>query len=381
MNGCRSDEEEAEDSGKHFFSLSGEYYQDNSDIDTSSVSARHEFYSFKSVGSSPSDSPSRIDFTSNRVGHSVQQERERSPRAPNDGSFVQDSMAILRRPGDGTEDPENTDDCSDDLAIFQDQCEKLQKPLDFENNGFIWFPPPADDEDDEEENNFFEYDDEDDDIGESGAMFSSSTSLASMFPAKEKQNEGHKEPLRAVVQGHFRALVSQLLQGEGFKVGKEDNIDEWLDIVATVAWQAANFVKPDTSRGGSMDPGAYVKVKCIASGSPHERYDMPEIFNRLHIYYCFMSLNSLVIFFVFFFLFSFVECIVCSALVKGVVCTKNIKHKRMTSQYKTPRLLILGGALEYQRVPNQLASFNTLLQQVSFLDFLSCLFSHKDKNN
>ncbi|CBI26914.3 unnamed protein product, partial [Vitis vinifera] len=318
----RSDEEEAEDSGKHFFSLSGEYYQDNSDIDTSSVSARHEFYSFKSVGSSPSDSPSRIDFTSNRVGHSVQQERERSPRAPNDGSFVQDSMAILRRPGDGTEDPENTDDCSDDLAIFQDQCEKLQKPLDFENNGFIWFPPPADDEDDEEENNFFEYDDEDDDIGESGAMFSSSTSLASMFPAKEKQNEGHKEPLRAVVQGHFRALVSQLLQGEGIKVGKEDNIDEWLDIVATVAWQAANFVKPDTSRGGSMDPGAYVKVKCIASGSPHE-----------------------------------------STLVKGVVCTKNIKHKRMTSQYKTPRLLILGGALEYQRVPNQLASFNTLLQQ------------------
>ncbi|KAJ9708382.1 hypothetical protein PVL29_000432 [Vitis rotundifolia] len=228
-------------------------------------------------------------------------------------------MAVLRRPGDGTEDPENTDDCSDDLAIFRDQCEKLQKPLDFENNGFIWFPPPPDDE---EENNFFEYDDEDDDIGESGAMFSSSTSLASMFPAKEKQNEGHKEPLRAVVQGHFRALVSQLLQGEGIKVGKEDNIDKWLDIVATVAWQAANFVKPDTSRGGSMDPGAYVKVKCIASGSPHE-----------------------------------------STLVKGVVCTKNIKHKRMTSQYKTPRLLILGGALEYQRDPNQLASFDTLLQQ------------------
>ncbi|TQE09954.1 hypothetical protein C1H46_004376 [Malus baccata] len=36
-----------------------------------------------------------------------------------------------------------------------------------------------------------------------------------MFPAKEKQNEGNKEPLRAVVQGHFRALVSQPLQGEG----------------------------------------------------------------------------------------------------------------------------------------------------------------------
>ena len=54
----------------------------------------------------------------------------------------------------------------------------------------------------------------------------------------------------------------------------------------------------------------------------------------------------------------------CSTLVKGVVCTKNIKHKRMTTQYKNPRLLLLGGALEYQSVVNQLASFNTLVQQV-----------------
>lgn len=51
-----------------------------------------------------------------------------------------------------------------------------------------------------------------------------------------------------------------------------------------------------------------------------------------------------------------------------MVCTKNIKHKRMTSQYKNPRLIILGGALEYQKVANQLASFDTLLQQVSTFD-------------
>lgn len=65
--------------------------------------------------------------------------------------------------------------------------------------------------------------------------------------------------------------------------------------------------------------------------------------------------------------------IICSTLIKGVVCTKNIKHKRMTSQYKNPRLLILGGALEYQKVPNRLASFNTLLHQVLFL-FLTFYF-------
>lgn len=63
------------------------------------------------------------------------------------------------------------------------------------------------------------------------------------------------------------------------------------------------------------------------------------------------------------FLFIFDDC---SKLVKGIVCTKNIKHKRMTSQYRNTRLLLLGGALEYQRVPNQLASLDTLLQQAGF---------------
>lgn len=51
-------------------------------------------------------------------------------------------------------------------------------------------------------------------------------------------------------------------------------------------------------------------------------------------------------------------------VVKGVVCKKNVAHRRMTSKMKGPRFLILGGALEYQRVSNLLSSFDTLLQQV-----------------
>ncbi|KAK7317860.1 hypothetical protein RJT34_02436 [Clitoria ternatea] len=318
----RSDEEGLEDSGKHFLSQSRTYCDNYSDIDSSRVSVRHDTYSYNSVGSSPSDSPSRIGFTSSRAGLPVQKGLEKGPIPQDDGPFGQQSMAVLRKPEQGTEDAYTTAYFSDDLSIFRNQSESSQRPLDFENNGLIWFPPLPDDENDDAEGNFFAYDDEDDDIGDSGALFSSSSSLSNMFPAKEKHNEGNKEPLRAVIQGHFQALVSQLLQGEGIKVGKENDPEDWLDIVATVAWQAANFVRPDTSRGGSMDPGDYVKVKCIASGSPSE-----------------------------------------STLIKGVVCTKNIKHKRMTSQYKKPRLLLLGGALEYQKVPNQLASFDTLLQQ------------------
>ncbi|XWS34509.1 hypothetical protein CRYUN_Cryun21dG0044500 [Craigia yunnanensis] len=321
----RSNEEDADASGKHFLSPPAEYYQDALDIDSSSINARHEFYSFKSVGSSPSVSPSRNNFTPSRVGPSVQRRQEASPLSQYVGPFDHENMAVLRKPETGSEEPENSDDYSDNMSVFSNQYAKLQKPLDFENNGLIWYPPPPEDENDESESNFFTYDDEDDDIGDSGAMFSSSSSLSSMFPAREKQFEGNKEPLRAVIQGHFRALVSQLLLGEGIKVCKEDKAGNWLDIITAIAWQAANFVKPDTSRGGSMDPGDYVKVKCIASGTPSE-----------------------------------------STVVKGVVCTKNIKHKRMTSQYKNPRLLLLGGALEYLKVPNQLASFSTLLQQENY---------------
>ncbi|KAI6677126.1 hypothetical protein NL676_037922 [Syzygium grande] len=314
-------DEEAEDSGKHSVSPSSDYSHGITDIGSRSFSSGHDFYSYRSVFSTPSDSPSRINYTSYRRGQFAQHEQEGSPMSC-DGPFDPEGMAVLRKPEVGTEDAESSDYCSDDLSIFRSQYETSQQPLDFENNGRIWFPPPPNDEDDEVEGNFFEYDDEDDNVGDSGAIFSSSSSLSSMFSTKERQHEGNKEPLRAVVQAHFRALVSQLLHGEGIKVGGEDRAEEWIDVVANISWQAANYVKPDTSRGGSMDPCNYVKVKCVATGSPSE-----------------------------------------SALIKGVVCTKNIKHKRMTSQYKNPRILILGGSLEYQRASNQLASFDTLLQQ------------------
>ncbi|KAF2323995.1 hypothetical protein GH714_005904 [Hevea brasiliensis] len=260
------------------------------------VSDRHSPSSCKSVGSSPLESPSRIDFASYRVGHSVQQEQEGSPLSQNDRPFDQETVSFIRMPDKGTGDPKNTDDYSDDVSMLQNQCDKSKKPLDFESDGCIWFPPPLRMKMMRQRVVSLHMMMTMMILGTLGALFSSTSSLSRMFPSKEKQNEVNKEPLRAVIQGHFRALVSQLLHGEGIKVSN-DGGEDWLDIVTTIAWQAANFVKPDTSRGGSMDPGNYVKVKCIASGSPSDR------------------------------------------------------------------LLLLGGALEYQSVVNQLASFNTLVQQ------------------
>lgn len=53
-----------------------------------------------------------------------------------------------------------------------------------------------------------------------------------------------------------------------------------------------------------------------------------------------------------------------SMVVKGIVCHKNVQNRRMASRFKSPRVLLLGGALEYHRVSNQLSSLDTLLQQV-----------------
>ncbi|KAM3398326.1 hypothetical protein P3S68_001841 [Capsicum galapagoense] len=57
---------------------------------------------------------------------------------------------------------------------------------------------------------FFIYDDDDDEIGETSATFSSSGSLFNIFPAKDKQQADHKEPLQDIIHGHFKALVLQL---------------------------------------------------------------------------------------------------------------------------------------------------------------------------
>lgn len=258
---CRSDEDDREYSNKTFFSS---FFDDTSDLDSSSVSARHEFYSSKSVGSSPLDSPCRI-HNFNRIGHPVEQEQVGTSRFQN-GPSDHETSVVPERPETGTQDPDNTCQKEDDLLTFQDQ-----RPLDLEKNGLIWFPPPAVDENDDKEDNFFAYEDDEDDVGESTALFSSGD-LNSMLLEKDKDTDGQKDSLRAVVQGHFRALVSQLLLGEGIQLGKENSEDNWLDVVTAISWQAANFVRPDTSRGGSMDPVDYVKVKCIASGIPSERY-------------------------------------------------------------------------------------------------------------
>ncbi|KAL3639812.1 hypothetical protein CASFOL_001389 [Castilleja foliolosa] len=198
----------------------------------------------------------------------------------------------------------------------------VAEPVDFENNGVLWLPPEPEDEDDEKEVVLFEDEEDENAAGEWGYLRNSSSFGSGEFRIGDKSNEEHKRAMKNVVDSHFRALVAQLLQVENLTSELENDKEGWLEIITSLCWEAASLLKPDMSRGGQMDPGGYVKVKRLASGRRSQ-----------------------------------------SMVVKGVVCKKNVANRRMASKIGKPRLLILGGALEYHRVSNALSSFDTLLQQ------------------
>lgn len=227
---------------------------------------------------------------------------------------------------DGVQKKEDEHDVNDECEASSSSLYAAQdiesEPVDFENNGVLWLPPEPEDEEDDREPLLFDDDDDGEGAGEWGYTRSSDAFGSGEFRNRDRSNEEHKQAMKNVVDGHFRALVSQLLQVENLSVSEEDDKDSWLEIITSLSWEAASLLKPDTSKGGGMDPGGYVKIKCLASGSRSD-----------------------------------------SMVVKGVVCKKNVAHRRMTSRIEKPRFMILGGALEYQRVSNLLSSFDTLLQQ------------------
>lgn len=218
---------------------------------------------------------------------------------------------------------DNSSECGAASSIYALETVDTNS-VDFEKNDNFWIPPEPEDKEDELETDMFDDDDDDDaPLSDGGRCYlqSSSSFGSGEFRSRDRSSEEHKKVMKNVVDGHFRALISQLLQVENIALEEGDDMG-WLEIVTLVSWEAANFLRPDTSEDGSMDPGGYVKVKCLASGHRSE-----------------------------------------SAVVKGVVCKKNVAHRRMSSRIEKPRLLLLSGALEYQRVTNQLSSIDTLLQQ------------------
>ncbi|KAL8171587.1 hypothetical protein V2J09_023391 [Rumex salicifolius] len=230
-----------------------------------------------------------------------------------DSSTVQDEMKDV--------DHDMGDECEAPSSLCAAEDIEME-PVDFDNNGLLWLPPEPENEEDEKDAILLDDDDEGDPSGEFKSLRTSGSFGSGEFRNRDKSTEDHKNAMKNIVDGHFRALVSQLLQVENIPMDEDDDRENWLEIITSLSWEAATILKPDMSRGGGMDPGGYVKVKCVASGRRSE-----------------------------------------SMVVKGVVCKKNVAHRRMTTRIEKPRLMILGGALEYQRVSNHLSSVDTLLKQ------------------
>ncbi|KAL6862448.1 hypothetical protein ACP4OV_016789 [Aristida adscensionis] len=302
----RGDDEDDYETGIQFFTPGNDFLHDFSDTDSVSVSTPNDIN--RSLTPSPLESPTWM----------VKQ-NDGSPTSRKNGHLSADS------PGYGTNTTVRSDGALEQInGSVTDRTGEgniTQYPVDF--GAKIWYPPPPEDEGDDIESRLFGFDDEDDEVGDSSRLLvPSSISANKVTGVDEVTNIAQKECLRNAVLGHFRALVAQLLKAEDITLGNDDGRKNWLDIVSSLAWQAASYIRPDTKKGGSMDPTNYVKVKCIASGDPSD-----------------------------------------SDLVRGVVCSKNVKHKRMVSEHRSAKLLILGGALEYHRVPNKLASIGTILEQ------------------
>ncbi|MED6146926.1 hypothetical protein PIB30_039333 [Stylosanthes scabra] len=208
---------------------------------------------------------------------------------------------------DGSENPD---------ASFAEETEySLPNDLDIQT----WEPPEPENPEDDMENSLT-YNDEDEDEdnwGDSTAIFSSKDEVSGCNRFKEEKQRAMEE----VMNGKFKALVGQLLKSVGVS-SSDDGDKSWVDIVTSLSWEAAAFLKADSIGINTMDPDGYVKVKCIAAGSRSQ-----------------------------------------SQLVRGSVFKKHAAHKHMPTKYKHPRLLLISGMLGH----SGLSSFDSMDQEKDYL--------------
>ncbi|KAG6468406.1 hypothetical protein ZIOFF_073091 [Zingiber officinale] len=194
---------------------------------------------------------------------------------------------------------------------------------DFESDPYIWLPPEPENMEDDKPSIADNHDDDEYSSTE-WKQASSLSSLDEHHGSIQTSREKRQKAMLEAMNGQFKILVSRFLASEGVTFSRLDDDNGWVDIVASLSWKAALLVKPDATEGRAMDPGEYVKVKCIASGSPQQ-----------------------------------------SELINGLVFKKNAAHKHMQTKFKNPKLLLLQGILGHSSVG--LSSFNSMEQEKEYL--------------
>ncbi|KQK10843.1 putative 1-phosphatidylinositol-3-phosphate 5-kinase FAB1D isoform X1 [Brachypodium distachyon] len=193
----------------------------------------------------------------------------------------------------------------------------------FGTDPLIWLPPePANKEDDIDILSNHDYDSDSNDTRWGRSSFNLS------FDEERSENiceDQLQKAMSEVMNGQFKILVTRFLSAEGFTFSDGGTGNIWLDIVALLSWRAALLIKPKANEGNEMDPGLYVKVKCIASGSCQQ-----------------------------------------SEVINGLVFKKSAAHKQMRASIKHPKILILQGAIGHSSTG--LSSMNSMKQESEQLE-------------
>ncbi|PKA51728.1 Putative 1-phosphatidylinositol-3-phosphate 5-kinase FAB1D [Apostasia shenzhenica] len=206
-----------------------------------------------------------------------------------------------------------------------------------EADPLFWMPPEA--EVKENAADSVAYDDDDDDCND-GMRWGQPSSLTSIDD-EHAHNQSHKEQrqkvMMEVMNGQFKILVSRFLASEGIGLAGDDVEKEWINIVTSLSWEAALLVKPDAGEGRSMDPGSYVKVKCVASGSRSQ-----------------------------------------SQVIKGLVFKKSAAHKHMPTEFRNASLMLLKGSLGHST--SGLSSFESMGQEKEHLKSIMAMIDNCHPN-
>ncbi|KAF7812066.1 putative 1-phosphatidylinositol-3-phosphate 5-kinase FAB1D isoform X1 [Senna tora] len=135
--------------------------------------------------------------------------------------------------------------------------------------------------------------------------------------------EEKQRAMEEVMNEKFNAIVVELLKSSGVSSFDEGE-KSWVNIVTSLSWEAATFLKPDAIGDNAINPDRCVKIKCIASGSCGQ-----------------------------------------SELIRGLVFKKHAAHKHMPTKYKNARLLLIRGMLGDSF--SGLSSFNSMEQEKSYM--------------
>lgn len=143
--------------------------------------------------------------------------------------------------------------------------------------------------------------------------------MCRLFETPESRDR-HVSNLQNRASVHLESIVDLLVN---IATNIEDNQKNvWKGIIVQLVREVVAFVDPDVRSGDSLDIRPYVKLKIIPGG----------------------SLQS-------------------NAFVNGVVFRKNVAHKKMATPKSNPRILLLGGGIDFQREDSRLSSLETLIEQ------------------